>query len=269
MCKQPKKIADSTGEPLASALLNDKNHGNPCRPCLVSETYTTTGFLPKDVAQPLVKTKMDYRCGPDSLLPAALALGGSDVSILLANAFDLSIQGHAFPSQWKTAVITLVHKIGTSWDPPNYHPINSTSLFCKNMGRLIKYAFIVYLLKHDIIHAENHCFLSRKSCYLYVDYLNAVVKTLSTGKSVIVILLDKKKAFDRVPNPGLLNEMASCDVINPVLSWFSSYFYSRNQIVQLNVFPHKPRLVSSGAIRGSVLSRLLCLPYVNDDLDVI
>lgn len=89
---------------------------------------------------------------------------------------------------------------------------------------LINDSLIAYLLKHDLNYTEQHGFLRKKSCASCLNcYLNYNTKSLNTGRPVTVIFLDRTGAFDGVPRRWLLHKMESLGLVDPILSWLSSY----------------------------------------------
>lgn len=101
------------------------------------------------------------------------------------------------------------------------------------------------------------------------DCLKVIDDALSTRGSVTVIFLDMKKAFNRAFHPRLLNKMASYDIVDPILPWFSSYLSFTNEAVQINGFISEPRLMSTVVIQSRVLDLLPRPSYVNNLFDVI
>lgn len=61
------EIADAFGYFFASALRNDINPTTPSLTCLAAESFQTISFPPKDACQLLLKTKIGFQSGPDSL----------------------------------------------------------------------------------------------------------------------------------------------------------------------------------------------------------
>lgn len=145
------------------------------------------------------KKTIGHHCGPDSLPPATFALGGSDMPSLLANTSNLSIRCHNFPSQWETSVMKPGYRNGKRWDSTKFCPINHAHLASRNMERLSKTSLTAHLLEHEPINTGQRGFRPKKSCAASMtDCLNAIHKAMNTGRSVMVIISDVTKAFDRV-----------------------------------------------------------------------
>ncbi|CAL8107568.1 unnamed protein product [Calicophoron daubneyi] len=87
--------------------------------------------------------------------------------------------------------------------------------------------------------------------------------------SIIILLLDMQKAFDRVAHKHLVYKLAKVGIRPPLLDLLASYLHGRQQIVRIGQCDSTPAQVASGVIQGSVLGPLLFLVYTNDVTDVI
>ena len=184
---------------------------------------------------------------------------------MLLNLFTLSLNGSTVPANWKRSVIVPIHKKGPLHEVSNYRPINHTPVLSRIMEKIVKDNIISYLLSLSLINHNQHGFLRSRSCMTcQYDFLNLVTDSAESGKSLVVLYLDLSKAFDRVPHPHLLTKLRSFGIVDPLLSWFSSYLSHRSQVVLINGHTSNPKPVTSGVIQGSVLGPLLFLLYIND-----
>ncbi len=194
-----------------------------------------------------------------------LKLGGPDIPLLLLNLFSLSLSSSQVPMQWKHSIVTPLHKSGTRFDVQNYRPINHTSLLSKIFERIIKSALMQHINSNNLIHKSQHGFLhSRSSTSCQLDFLNHVTSMVDSGSCLIIVFLDLRKAFDCVPHELLVHKLHSFGIVDPLLSWFSSYLRDRTQSVYVNSHYSDKLQISSGVIQGSVLGPLLFLLYIND-----
>lgn len=99
--------------------------------------------------------------------------------------------------------------------------------------------------------------------------LGTITTAGNAGKLVIVVQLDMTTAFDRVSHRRLITKIKSYGITDHVLSSFTSYLSSRNQVAQVSGFTSHPRQVTVGVIQGNVLDLLLFLLHVNDAFNVV
>lgn len=93
------------------------------------------------------------------------------------------------------------------------------------------------------------------------DCLNAIIKALSTERSVMVAFSGIRKAFSGKYHLRSLNEIASCVILDQIHSRFLSYLSLRLLVIQANGFIFSPGLVPSDVNQGSVLD-LAAVPVV-------
>ena len=87
---------------------------------------------------------------------------------------------------------------------------------------------------------------------------------MDAGKSVDIIYMDFKKAFDTVPHRRLLSKIQAHRIQGPVLNWIRGFLTKRHQRVIINGSLSEEAAVSSGIPQGSVLGPILFVMYIND-----
>lgn len=141
------------------------------------------------------------------------SLGGTDITILLANIFILCIQCRAFPLQWKAFEIKLIREWGTHCDPTNYSPVKHIPMVPGSMESLIWGSRLSTIWKVNMSTPENPAFFERRPALL--AWLTAV----SIESSVLAIILDLSEAYRSEFNRKASNKIDSFDFVVPVL-WF-------------------------------------------------
>ena len=167
----------------------------------------------------LGKLKLNKSPGPDQIHNKVLFETRNEISnpltVLLRQSLDFGI----LPDEWKIANITPIYKKGKKSDPNNYRPVRLTSAVGKLMETIIREALEEHLEKQKLLSSEQHGFRKGKSC---ITQLLEVIKDwtdiLDNGKSLDVVYLDYKKAFDSVPYERLLSKLYAYGIRGKVLA---------------------------------------------------
>ena len=91
-----------------------------------------------------------------------------------------------------------------------------------------------------------------------------VSNAVDTGKIVVGVFLDLKKAFDTVYHDILLKMIYAYGIRGNIYDWFKSYFKNRNQLYIYNNTPSDVGNITHGVPQGSILGTLLFILYMKD-----
>ena len=146
----------------------------------------------------------------------------------------LSFKQGKFPTFWKRAHVTPVHKKGSRKDPCNHRPISLLPICSKILERVTCDQLLLHV--SPVISPAQHGFLPHRSC---TTNLACLVKQLwdsiADGLQTDVIYTDYSSAFTSVNHSLLLHKLHhSYHLSGAALRWFESYLCGREQCVVLN-----------------------------------
>ena len=208
--------------------------------------------------------KSNKAAGLDNI-PARLLKDSAVVTArYITHLINLSLSSACFPSEWKNAKVTPIHKSGAKNDPDNYRPISVLPILSKIMERAVCQQLQSYLEENCLLSKFQFGFRKNHSTQLSVTYFtDKILKAMDQGNLTGALFIDLKKAFDTLPHESLLRKLKSYGITDITLAWFSDYLSNRNQVVC------RRYLLGSSACPnwstpGSILGPLLFILYIND-----
>ena len=170
--------------------------------------------------------------GPDGIHPAISKPLAGVLAVPLATLYEKCLLDRRLPSDWKTAIVTPIHKGGASDSASNYRPISLTSMPLKIMERLIRDRMASHLASQGALTAQQHGFVAKKSCFTNLTcFLDEITRRLDNHEQAEVCYLDFHKAFDSVNHRLLLRKMKNYNLDPPVLDWIAEFLAGRTFVV--------------------------------------
>ena len=149
---------------------------------------------------------------------------------LLTHIYKASLHQCKLSRDWKTALVSPIHKKSSRKSPANYRPISLTSIPCKILEHLIYSSVYSHLETNSILCDAQHGFRKKRSCETQIIItVNEIASRLNLGKQVDVLTLDFSKAFDKVPHEQLFHKLQYYGIQGSYLDWIREFLSNREQ----------------------------------------
>ena len=102
------------------------------------------------ISQKIKMMKENKSPGVDGIIPKLLKEIVNEISIPLANFFNISLKEGIVPAEWKEANVTPLFKKGLRSKTENYRPRSLTSVLCKLLETFITDHMVDFLVKKSV-----------------------------------------------------------------------------------------------------------------------
>ena len=132
----------------------------------------------------------------------------------LTYSVNSSIKQGIFPDELKIAKVFPIFKAGDEQLITNYRPISVLNFFSKIFEKMMAYYIVNFLDSNNILYRHQYGFRNGHSTnHAVITLVEGVAKTLDTGKIVVGVYLDIRKAFDAIDHPILLRKLYSLEYV--------------------------------------------------------
>ena len=205
-------IAEEMCRYFQSVFIPPTNNAN-----FLNQSYNDDSFAPffteDDIVKHLAQLDANSSPGPDNIHPCLLKNCASSLSKPLFLIFSISLRSGVFPSLWKEANVTPIHKGGTASSAANYRPISILSSIAKIFEKIVSEFLISQLNEKEFLHPSQHGFVKGKSCLTnLLTSINHWTSAIDNHQSCDVIYLDFNKAFDTVDHSILLSKLQNLNL---------------------------------------------------------
>lgn len=203
--------------------------------------------------------------GWDNITTKFIKLSKHVLIPIICHICNLCFENGVFPYIFKMAVITPIHKGGSSDDVNNYRPISVLPVMSKILEKLINNRLKKFLTDNNLISKNQYGFRSGLSTEdAVLNLTEEVTKHLDGGEKCVGVFLDLAKAFDTVAVSILLDKLLTYGIRGVPHSLLKDYLTDRHQKLKLGEYVSHTCDISFGVPQGSVLGPTLFLIYVND-----
>jgi len=268
----PSKIADNfnhyfsnLGPSLARSITPSLQRPADYLQTSVADSIFLSPVTPSEIVDHIALMKNSTSKGYDDVALGVLKHTANELSGVLAQVFNCSLEQGVFPDQLKLAKVVPIFKSGDRLKVSNYRPISILSPFAKLLEKLYNTRLISFVNKNNILVDNQYGFRKNLSTELaLLDLTNQISKALDEQQIMIGIFLDLSKAFDTVNHSILIKKLEFYGIRGAALNWIITYLSNRYQYVVVDGCCSSSLAVTCGVPQGSILGPLLFILYIND-----
>ena len=134
------------------------------------------------ITEKLDKLKIDRSAGIDNIHPRVLKELKTELAKPLKQIFEISLKLGRLPEDWRSSIITALHKKGSKANVANYRPISLTCIACKILESIIRDHVMSHFKINELFSSKQYGFIKGRSTTLQLlTILDKWTKYLEEG----------------------------------------------------------------------------------------
>ena len=202
--------------------------------------------------------------GPDLIKGRVVKECTEELTSVLCQLFNRSLQENTIPTLWKRSEIRPIPKTNRPVELNDYRPVALTSVLVKCLERLV----LPHILTQVSSNLDPLQFAYRPNRSVedaVITVLNTTYSQLEKPKFYVRILfVDFSSAFNCMQPHILCTKLKDLQVDPYIILWIMDFLLEREQFVKVNNSASSILVTSTGAPQGTVISPVLFSLYTNN-----
>ena len=201
----------------------------------------------------------------DGVSARILKIAASAIAPSLAKLINICIARGTFPTAWKEAKVTPIHKQNSKSDKNNYRPISVLPVLSKIFKRHLHNSLSAFLKDNHLLYSLQSAFRRYHSTETaLIEIVDRMLLNIDDNRINGLLLADFQKAFDLVNHDLLIEKLRIYGLDDNSLDLMRSFLQNRTQRAVIRGAQSSSKTLTHGEPKGSLLSPLLFLMHIND-----
>lgn len=267
--RDKKIVANQLNNYFAKCVAELKSQSPPREPQTVEKTSMSSMVLEpatrEEIELAISQLKSSSAPGHDGIKPSAFKTLNTTLTPLILHLTNSIFSTGIYPKSLKRAVVTPVHKGGSTLLTQNYRPISVLPILNKIIEKMLhKRLFNFVDKKLNLLYDHQFGFRPKSNTEnAAIELTDTIMKSIDEGKIVTGVFMDLKKAFDVVDHKLMIEVLEKYGVRGIANRIFGSYLEGRTQQVKIGKVTSDQEVITSGVVQGSCLGPLLYLIFFN------
>ena len=180
----------------------------------------------------------------------------SEINSEILQIFNTSWQLSEVPKSWKQGVMVPIVKPGKAKEEiTSYRPITLLPTLGKLMEKIVAFRLNFYMKTNNLYGSHQCGFRKTYSTNdIFLRLEKDIRQSIYNNKTMVVVYLDLKGAFDKVWHKGLLYKLSKLNIPYKLFKWIEDYLNERSFQVRINSEHSTIKEIGRGVPQGAILS---------------